>query len=171
MTPDTGLVLMREKTPGLIAELEAADPRLRALVIYAAGLCIHRFGVFPVLVQVHRTRAAEEALHGVNAPISPHEVTPTRAADLRTRGLLTDPQAQAWEDELRTVFQYDPRNPPPHTCATFETQAKALAIGRDPALPPIVPHLHLQVPAFFPGGGSGANVVRLWAGTWQSVPA
>lgn len=165
---DTGLVLLREKTPGLLAELEAADPRLRVLVIYAAGLCIHRFGVFPVLVQVHRSRAAEQSLHGANAPISVHEVTPTRGSDLRTRGLLSDPQAQAWEDELRATVQYDPRNPPSHHCATFETQSKALATGRDPALPPIVPHLHLQVP---PPWIPGPVAVRLWSGNWTPVPA
>ena len=139
--------LLREKAPGLIAQLMLADPRLRVLVYYAAGLSIVRFGVVPVLTQVNRDRAGTIALHGPNTGISVHEVHPCRGADLRTRGLLDDVQAQAWEDELDRTVAYVPEGTEPmHTCATFETQSKALALGRDPSLPPVVPHLHLQVP-------------------------
>jgi len=138
--------ILTEKSPGLLVELEEADPRLRVLVYYAAALSIARFGIVPVLTRVRGTRAETIARHGADARVSVHEVDPCRGADLRTRGLLTDVQAQTWEDELDRTMVYAPESFPSHTCATFETQAKALALGRDPALPPVVSHLHLQVP-------------------------
>lgn len=157
---------LREKSPGLLAQLEAADPRLQVLVYYAAALSLSRFGVVPVVTQVKRERSAQLALHGAGAALSVHEVDPCRGADLRTRGLLTDEQAQAWEDELDRTVEYDPPLPEGvsgrrFTCATFETQAKAIAAGRDPNLPPVVPHLHVQVPAW-PAIAPAPPKVRLW---------
>ncbi len=150
--------LLREKSPGLLAQLAAADPRLQVLVYYAAALSLQRFGVVAVVTQVKRDRAGTVALHGPIAAVSVHEVNPCRGADLRTRGLLTDEQAQAWEDELDQTVEYQSAM---HrfTCATFETQAKALAQGRDPELPPVVPHLHVQVPPWI---GQSPPAVRLW---------
>jgi len=153
--------ILTEKSPGLLVELEEADPRLRVLVYYAAALSIARFGIVPVLTRVRGTRAETIARHGADARVSVHEVDPCRGADLRTRGLLTDMQAQTWEDELDQTIQYELpyRIGRDFTCATFETQAKALARGRDPALPPVVSHLHLQVP---PWESATVPTVRLW---------
>jgi hypothetical protein len=155
--------LLREKTPGLIDELERADPRLKTLVYFAAAFSLDRFGIIPILTRVNGTRAETIAHHGAGAPISPHEVTPCRAADLRTRGLLSDPEAQEWEDELDQRFEYQGAAGI-HSCATFETQAKAIATGRDPKLPPIVPHLHVQVPPWTALAFAGMPRVRLWSG-------
>jgi hypothetical protein len=62
--------------------------------------------------------------------------------------VLTDSQAQWLENEINRAFDYDPlpAETEPHHVAWFETQEKALARGRDPKLPPVVPHLHIQVP-------------------------
>ncbi len=156
--------LLREKSPGLLTQLAAADPRLQVLVYYAAALSLARFGVVAVLTRVEGSRSETIARHGPGAALSVHEVRPCRGCDLRTRGLLTDEQAQAWEDELDRTIEYVPRaighSGRIHTCATFETQAKMLARGRDPSLPPVVPHLHLQVP---PWTDKPAPIVRLWS--------
>lgn len=164
MTIVSRTAILQEKSPGLIAQLESSDPRLQVLVYYAAALSIARFCMVAVLTQVRRDRAGTIALHGPGAAVSVHEVDPCRGADLRTRGVLTDPQAQAWENELdRTVEYVFDLDPGRHTCATFETQSKALALGRDPALPPVVPHLHLQVPPWMATPASLVPVVRLWS--------
>ncbi len=153
--------ILIEKSPGLLEQLERADPRLQVLVYYAAALSLVRFGVMAVVTQVKRDRAGTVALHGAGAAVSVHEVDPCRGTDLRTRGLLTDAQAQSWEDELDRTMQYQlPGGFRHFTCATFETQAKALAAGRDPRFPPVVPHLHVQVPQWTAGS---PPVVRLWA--------
>jgi len=154
---------MLEKRPGLLAELAAADPRLKVLAYYAAAYCFARFAVVPMLTRVRGTRAETIERHGAGAGLSVHEADPCRGADFRTRGLLTDEEAQSWEDELDRRFQYSPARSSAgritgHTCATFETQAKGLLAGRDPALPPVVPHLHVQVPPWL----SGVPVIQLW---------
>lgn len=159
--------LLTEKTRGLLDELEQADARLRVVVYYAASVSIRLFGVVPVLTRVNGTRMQTIAFHGSDPrpgrkTISPHEVRPCRAADLRTRGLLTEEQAQRWEDELDARIEYSPVNARQRfTVAYYETQAKELKRGRNPKLDPVVPHLHLQVPPWT--SSASQPVVRLWS--------
>ena len=159
--------ILLEKRPGLMAELELADPRLRVVVFYAATVCIRKFGVVPVLTRVNGTRLETVKFHGEDPrggrpKLSPHEVRPCRAADLRTRGLVSDEEAQAWEDELDQRLEYMPPGAKfnRHTVAYYETQEKELALGRNPQLPPVVPHLHLQVPPW--ASKASGPMVRLW---------
>ena len=164
----TGIpTLLLEKRPGLLDELELADPRLRVVVYYAAAVCVRAFGVVPVLTRVNGTRLETVKFHGEDPrggrpKLSPHEVRPCRAADLRTRGLLSDEQAQAWEDELDARLEYTAPGAKfgRHTVAYYETQAKELERGRNPQLPPVVPHLHLQVPPW--ASKVSGPMVRLW---------
>jgi hypothetical protein len=155
--------ILHEKRPGLLQELELADPRLAVVVYTAAVLSVRMFGVVPVLTRVNGTpeqtiRFHGETPHPARPRISPHEVRPCRAADLRARGLLTPEQAQQWEDELDKRFEYAPSGR--HSVAYYETQEKELAAGRNPSLPPVVPHLHVQVPGWTI---ASLPVVRLWS--------
>jgi hypothetical protein len=154
--------LLVGKNPAVLGELAAADPRLQVVVYYAAALAFERYGIVPVVTRVNGTRAQTIEFHGSGAPLSPHEVRPTRATDLRTRGMLTDVQAQEWEDLINKRIEYNPAGAAVrHPVALFETQEKMLAKGRDPALPPLIPHLHLQVPPWTSKGS--APMVRLWS--------
>jgi len=153
--------ILSAKAPILLVELSAADPRLVVLVLYAAAVSLKIFGVVAVLTRVNRSREQSIQLHGAGAQVSPHEIRPTRAADLRTRGLLDDAQAQAWEDEINTYVEYSaPGSRRRYNPALYETQEKMLQHGRDPKLPPVVPHLHLQVPPWT--SKASGPIVRLW---------
>lgn len=153
--------LLAEKDPGLLRQLEVADARLEVLVFYAAALSVQLFGVTAVLTRVDGSREQTTHFHGAGAPASPHEVRPTRAADLRTRGLLDDDQAETWQNAINARVQYSPAGARRRfDAALYETQTKMLAHGRDPKLPPVVPHLHLQVPPW--SSRASLPIVRLW---------
>lgn len=153
--------VIKEKNPGLLLELAAADPRLRVIVLYAAALSIDLFGVVSVLTRVNGTRTQTIQFHGTGAGPSPHEVRPTRASDLRTRGLLDDKQAQEWEDAINARIEYSAIGAKSrHFAALYETQEKMLQRGRDPKLPPLVSHLHIQVPPWT--SKASGPMVRLW---------
>jgi hypothetical protein len=155
--------LLTGKNPAVLDELQAADARLLVVVYFAAAIAIDRWDITPVITRVNGSRAQSIEFHGAAAPLSPHEVRPCRAADLRTRGMLTDEQAQEWEELVNKRIEYSPAGAAVrHPVALFETQAKMLAKGRDPALPAVVPHLHLQVPPWT-SRGSVSPMVRLWS--------
>ena len=153
--------ILREKEPGLLDELAAADPRLRVLALYAAAVSMDLFRVLAVVTRVNGNRDQTISFHGAAAGVSVHEVRPTRGADLRTRGLLDDKQAQEWEYAINARIEYSPPNGRRRfSAALYETQEKMLARGRDPNLPPVVPHLHLQVPPWT--SKVSGPMVRLW---------
>lgn len=155
--------ILTGKNPAVLDELAAADPRLQVVVYYAAAVALDRWGITPVITRVNGSRAQSIAFHGAAAPLSPHEVRPCRATDLRTRGMVTDEQAQEWEDLVNRRFEYSPPGAAVrHPAALFETQEKMVAKGRDPKLPAVVPHLHLQVPPWT-SRGSASPMVRLWS--------
>lgn len=150
------------KNPAVLDELAAADPRLLVVVYFAAAIALERYGIIPVITRVNGSRSQSIEFHGADAPLSPHEVRPCRAADLRTRGMITDEQAQEWEELVNRRIEYSPAGAAVrHPVALFETQQKMLAKGRDPKLPAVVPHLHLQVPPWTSRGS--APMVRLWS--------
>jgi len=138
------------KADALRAELSCADPRLQVLVHFAAALVVNR-GWAPYVVVTSVKRA-----HVSGTPWSVHEVDPCRGCDLRTRGMFNEETAQQIEDRINAVFLYS--SVPGLHAAWYETQAKALARGRDPKPRPIVPHLHLQVPSW---GAAPPPVVSL----------
>ncbi len=139
------------KAGTLRAELASADPRLQVLVHFAAALIVNRgWAPYVVVTSVKRT-------HVAGTPWSVHEVDPCRGCDLRTRGLFHDETAQEIEDRIDAVFGYSPDAELNDRAAWYETQAKALARGRDPSRPRITPHLHLQVPPW-PAGSSMPTV-------------
>lgn len=156
----TGALVIRERDPGLLDQLGAADPRLQIVVYLAAVYSFELFSRTPLLTCVKRDHAQTLALHGAGAPASPHESDPCRAADLRTRGYLTDAEAESWAARINQHLEYSPSSSSHvYPVALYETQSKMLEHGRDPNLPPVVPHLHVQVPPWLI---PGPVVVRLW---------
>lgn len=141
--------LLAFKHRHLQAELLAADPRLYTLTLFAAALVVNEGWTS------HLTVTSVKRLHVEGTPWSPHETSPCRADDVRTLGILTNTQAEWLEAEINRAFDYHPLPPEtePHRCAWYETQSKALAKGRDPNLPRVVSHLHLQVPPWRSGVG------------------
>lgn len=134
--------LLRYRAPDLPAQLAAADPRLRTVLLYAAAYAMDQFGLLTVTV------TSVKRIHVAGTPWSVHEVDPCRGVDVHTLGAVSDAEAEQWQDAVNAAFYYDPALAVKygHHAAWYETQPKALERGRDPKLPAIVAHLHLQVP-------------------------
>lgn len=133
-----------KQVPGhdLAVEWMRADPRLRAVVVYASALSLKFFGVVLVVTTLERTRSEQIALY-VDGRGSPHEVDPviggTRAADLRVRH-APDPHAygEGMAELVNAAIQSHGR--PVALWEPLRLDAETRRVLR-------WPHLHLQVPA------------------------